>query len=275
MLEQSSYERMASLLKQNPASQLVKNLATELRAELNPHPAGQMDLNVPSLNNETLKGIQHKYKETVLFFPSQGQVCHSYCTFCFRWAQFVGDKNLRFASHELDQLHTYLKLHTDVSDILFTGIGTKALTFWPYRFVTDEDADELLRLLEQLVKSGKHVAIMAHYNHWRELEPPIAHEAIRRIRNTGAEIRTQGPLLAHINDDHKVWARLWREQVKLGIIPYYMFVERDTGACNYFEVPLAQAWEVSHQAIQKVSGLGRTARGPSMSAAPDKVEIAK
>lgn len=303
MLEQSSYERMASLLKQDPAPQLVKNLATELRAELNPHPAGQMQLNVPSLNNESVKGIQHKYKETVLFFPSQGQVCHSYCTFCFRWAQFVGDKDLRFASHEVDQLHTYLKTHTEVSDILFTGgdpmvmktknlkpyletllspelshvqnirIGTKALTFWPYRFVTDDDADELLRLLEKLVASGKHVAIMAHYNHWRELEPAIAHEAIRRIRNTGAEIRSQGPLLAHINDDSKVWTKLWREQVKLGIIPYYMFVERDTGACNYFEVPLARAWEIYRQAIQKVSGLARTARGPSMSAAPGKVEI--
>ncbi|MES9845308.1 MAG: lysine 2,3-aminomutase, partial [Candidatus Sedimenticola sp. 6PFRAG5] len=62
-------------------------------------------------------------------------------------------------------------------------------------------------------------------------------------------------------------------QIKLGIIPYYMFVERDTGARHYFEVPLAKAWEVYRQAMQRVSGLGRTARGPSMSAGPGKVEI--
>ena len=61
--------------------------------------------------------------------------------------------------------------------------------------------------------------------------------------------------------------------VKLGIIPYYMFVERDTGAKNYFEVPLAEAYHIYREAMKQVSGLARTARGPSMSAGPGKVEI--
>ena len=38
-------------------------------------------------------------------------------------------------------------------------------------------------------------------------------------------------------------------------------------------MPLAKAWKVYREAMQKVSGLGRTARGPSMSAGPGKVEI--
>ena len=34
-----------------------------------------------------------------------------------------------------------------------------------------------------MVKSGKHLAFMAHFNHWRELEHArSAQEAIRRIR---------------------------------------------------------------------------------------------
>jgi len=33
--------------------------------------------------------VDHKYKETVLFFPSHSQTCHAYCTYCFRWPQFV------------------------------------------------------------------------------------------------------------------------------------------------------------------------------------------
>jgi L-lysine 2,3-aminomutase len=117
------------------------------------------------------------------------------------------------------------------------------------------------------------MAVMAHYNHWRELGTEIAVEAIRRLRATGAQIRSQGPLLAHINDRPDDWARLWRSQVKLGIVPYYMFVERDTGARHYFEVPLARAWQIYREAIQQVSGLARTARGPSMSAGPGKVEV--
>ena len=52
-----------------------------------------------------------------------------------------------------------------------------------------------------------------------------------------------------------------------------MFVVRDTGARRYFEVPLVRTWQIYQKAIQQVSGLGRTARGPSMSAGPGKVEI--
>jgi len=152
-------------------------------------------------------------------------------------------------------------------------IGTKALTFWPYRFVTDEDADDLLVLFENVIHSGRQLAIMAHYNHWKELDTKIAKTAIRRVRDTGAIIRSQGPLLKGINDSAETWQQLWKDQTKLGIYPYYMFVERDTGARHYFEVPLAKAWEIYREAISGVSGLARSARGPSMSASPGKVEV--
>lgn len=303
MLDEESFSRMSSLLSEEPDAREIRALATELRQTLNPHPGGQKTLNVPHIDGKPLPGMQHKYDETVLFFPSQGQVCHAYCTFCFRWAQFVGDKVLRFAAAEAGEMKRYLAEHREVSDLLVTGgdpmvmktsnlrsyleallapelehvqtirIGTKALSYWPYRFVTDGDADELLRLFENLAERGKHVAVMAHINHWRELEPPIVAEAIRRLRDAGVVIRAQGPLLAHINDDASVWARLWREEVKLGIYPYYMFVERDTGARRYFEVPLVDAWHIYRDAMKGVSGLARTARGPSMSAGPGKVEI--
>ncbi len=302
MLSDQAFTAMADALRSSDRMH-IHEVAVRLRRDLNPHPAGQQLLNIPSLHGERLDGMQHKYRETVLFFPSQGQVCHSYCTFCFRWAQFVGDKALRFSAKEADALHAYLRQHQEVSDLLVTGgdpmvmktsnlaaylepllspefdhiqtirIGTKSLTFWPQRYVTDSDADELLRVLERLVRAGKHVALMAHYNHWREMETPMAREAIRRVRNVGVVIRTQAPLLAHINDDAAVWARMWRTQVRLGMVPYYMFIERDTGARHYFEVPLARAHDIYRGAKSQVSGLARTARGPSMSAAPGKVEV--
>ena len=303
MLAPEYFERVAQALREEWPTEQFNAVVAEVRTALNPHPAGQLEHNIPQLDGERVEGLQHKYRETVLFFPSSGQVCHSYCTFCFRWAQFVGDKELRIAAKESSQLCDYLRSHPEVTDVLITGgdplvmktrnlracieplltpefehvrtirIGSKALSFWPQRFVTDEDADDLLALFEEIQAAGKHLALMAHYNHWRELEPAIAREAIRRIRATGAQIRAQGPLLAHINDDPAVWARLWQTQVELGIIPYYMFVERDTGARHYFEVPLVRAWEIYRDAIQQVSGIARTARGPSMSSDPGKVEI--
>jgi hypothetical protein len=52
-----------------------------------------------------------------------------------------------------------------------------------------------------------------------------------------------------------------------------MFVERDTGPRRYFEVPLARALDIFSDAYRRVSGLGRTVRGPSMSATPGKVLV--
>jgi L-lysine 2,3-aminomutase len=196
-----------------------------------------------------------------------------------------------------------LRQHREVTDVLFTGgdplvmraevlaryiepllgddfrhiqtirLGTKSLSYWPYRFLSDDDAEQIIRLLEKVVAADKHLAIMAHFNHWRELEIPAAQRAIRRLQSLGAVLRTQSPLIRHINDDANVWARMWKEQVRLGCVPYYMFVERDTGAKGYFNVPLYRALEIYRDAIAQGSGLARTARGPTMSALPGKVVI--
>ena len=304
MLKPDHYERMAAVLRRGAGREEVSSVANEIRMQLNPHPAGQMELNVPQLLDGTrLYGMQHKYKETCLFFPSQSQTCHAYCSFCFRWPQFVGMDEMKFAMREGEQLVQYVSEHPEISDILFTGgdpmimkarifsayvdalldadlpnlttirIGTKALSYWPYKFLTDPDAAEMLDVFRRIAEKGLHVAIMAHFNHINELSTPAVREAIRAVRLTGAQIRTQSPLLAHINDDADMWARMWRKQVRMGCIPYYMFVVRDTGAQHYFGVPLVRAYGIFREAYKKVSGLGRTVRGPSMSATPGKVQI--
>jgi hypothetical protein len=96
---------------------------------------------------------------------------------------------------------------------------------------------------------------------------------VGRIRSTGAIIRTQAPLIRTINDDAQVWRDMWRAHLRLGMVPYYMFVERDTGPQGYFAVPLARAYDIFRDAYSSVSGLCRTVRGPSMSATPGKVCI--
>jgi KamA family protein len=303
MLESSDLTAVTNLLQSGARARDVRPLADRIRLSMNPHPAGQLEQNVPELDGAPLPGVQHKYRETVLYFPSRGQTCHAYCTYCFRWAQFVGMEEMKFAQREARPFHEYLRRHTEVTDVLVTGgdplvmrawhlraciepllapgfahvrqirIGSKALAFWPYKFVTDPDADQLLRLFERIVGSGRHLALMAHFTHPRELETNIVRRAIERIRSTGAIIRTQAPLVRHVNDDAATWASLWSTQVRLGLVPYYMFVERDTGPKSYFEVPLARAQEVFQRAFQQVSGLARTVRGPSMSATPGKVVV--
>ncbi len=145
-------------------------------------------------------------------------------------------------------------------------IGTKSLSFWPYRFISDKDSDDILRIFEKVKKSGLQLALMAHFNHPRELSTPAVQKAIQRIRNTGVQIRTQSPVLNHINNKPELWVRMWKKQVSLGLIPYYMFVARDTGAQHYFGLSLNRALQIYRKAYNQVSGLARTVRGPSMSA---------
>ncbi|MEW6196846.1 MAG: lysine 2,3-aminomutase [Bacteroidota bacterium] len=302
MLLPHHYTKMEKLISAGSEKEIINNAAYNIRMELNPHPAGQK-YNVPSINGIELPGVQHKYRETVLFFPSQGQTCHAYCTFCFRWPQFVGLQELKFAMKESDLLYQYLQQHREVTDVLFTGgdpmimktkllsayiepllddelyniqtirIGTKALAYWPYRFLSDDDSDDLIRLFEKVVKKGKNLAIMAHFNHPVELSTKEVAEAVRIIRSTGAQVRTQSPVLKHINDKPELWAEMWRKQVNLNCIPYYMFVARDTGAQHFFGIPLVEAWNVFRNAYQKVSGVCRTVRGPSMSSTPGKIQV--
>ncbi|GAA0946275.1 KamA family radical SAM protein [Nonomuraea longicatena] len=299
MLPATDVARLADLLKAEAPTAEINVEANKVRARLNPHPAGQMELNVPRIGREPVPGMQHKYPETVLFFPKQGQTCHAYCTYCFRWAQFVGDADLKFASDDIDQLVSYLGQHPEVTSVLVTGgdpmimgepvlkryieplleveqlesirIGTKSLAYWPQRFTTDPDAEDTLRLFERAVAAGKNLAFMAHFSHPRELEPALVETAVERILATGVTIRTQAPLIRSINDDPEIWSGMWRRQLRMGMIPYYMFVERDTGPQDYFAVPLGEAYEIFRDAYATVSGLCRTVRGPSMSATPGKV----
>ena len=175
--------------------------------------------------------------------------CHSYCTYCFRWAQFVGSSDLQFASNAADELTNYLRGNKDVSDLLMTGgdpmvlnskqlgkyldsvasdpelehiqtvrIGSKSLAYWPYKFVTEPDTKDLLALLKRVVDSGKHVSLMAHFSHPAELSTPVVREAIKNLRATGIQIRCQAPLINHINNDPQIWTTMWREQVSDDVI---------------------------------------------------------
>jgi L-lysine 2,3-aminomutase len=334
MLEEHHREKLVQAKEEGDPAKIMKAVA-EIREDLNPHPAGQKTLNAPK--NDALTGVQHKYSETVLVFPAAGQTCHAYCTYCFRWAQFIGDDELRFAQKEATSLFDYLADHEEVSDILMTGgdpmimktkslaqyleplcdptflphiknlrIGTRSLTFWPQRFTTDADADELIALLRRVrEEGGRHLAIMAHLGHVRELSTPKVEQAIHRIQKEAfATIRSQSPIMRGINDDADVWAEKWRkvrrrnisflgleqlpavilkesqiffpislslssfQEVQMGIIPYYMFMARDTGAQKFFDVPLVKAQRIFSDALRNTSGLIRTVRGPSMSCTP-------
>lgn len=302
MLPKSDYNKIKKLLDENSSQSEIDLAVNKIRMKLNPNPAGQ-ESNVPFLNKIKLKGVQHKYTETVLFFPSQGQTCHAYCTFCFRWPQFSGMNDLKFHMKDAELLYEYLEKHPKVTDVLFTGgdpmtmsanilssyieplltdrfphiknirIGTKSLAYWPNRFTTDSDSSEIISLFKRIKAAGRNLSIQAHFSHTIELSTIQVRNATDAILSTGAQIRTQSPVLKHINDKPEIWASMWRKQVNMGMIPYYMFVVRDTGSRRFFELPLVRCSDIFNRAYSRVSGICRTVRGPSMSAKEGKIQV--
>lgn len=301
MISETHFHIVANLIRRNADRMTIRKTVDRIRMELNPNPAGQQ-YNVPEMDGELINGIQHKYKKTMLVFPAQGQTCHAYCTFCFRWPQFALS-DFKFSMKDATKMVKYLEIHPEISDVLFTGgdpavmrtshfehyinaileskathvrsirIGTKALTYWPYRFTNDKDAPELLALFKKVIDRGINIALMAHFNHPGAMQTDAAKEAIASLLKVGVQIRSQSPIMKNINDKPAIWSEMWREQVSLGIIPYYMFIARDTGAQDYFAVTLDRAWKIYTEAYKNVSGLCRTVRGPSMSCNPGKVHV--
>ncbi len=287
------------LLKNAHGFEEEKAAVKKIQHELNPHPAGQID-NIPRIGDRLLGGLQHKYRETVLVFPAQGQTCHSYCTYCFRWAQFVNLDEHKFKTKEHRDLFDYLSLHKEVTDVLFTGgdpmwmpnaklfdyldvllqpelnhvnnirIGTKSLSYYPQRYLGKEGKG-LLQYFLKMIDQGKNISVMAHFSNCKELETEKVNQSVLNLRKAGVTIRTQAPLIRGINDSSDAWRKMWVKQVQMGMIPYYMFVERDTGAQHYFSVSLTKAYDIFTEAYAQVSGLAKTVRGPSMSAWPGKV----
>ncbi|MEU9018617.1 lysine 2,3-aminomutase [Actinomadura sp. NPDC048394] len=164
---------------------------------------------------------------------------------------------------------------TALDQIQTVQLETAALARWPYRWITQPgaDADDTLRLFETVATAGKNLTVMARLCHPREMEPEPVRQASRRIGDTGAVIRTRGPLMAGINDSVQDWTRLWRRQLRLGMIPFLMTLEDHSGPTERLAVPLGRARELFQQSYAQVSGLARTVRGPAMTTASTVIYV--
>lgn len=281
----------------NEGSHALAGTVDRIRRDHNPYPSKQLE-NVPTIDGSPVEGLQHKYSDTVLAFPSQGQTCHAFCTYCFRWSQFVRDVRA-FDLRDPEVLSSYVARHPEVSDVIITGgdalvmrtgvlrtyvepllaiahvrtirFATKAPIYMPQRLL--DESDSLDELVESIRRHGKSCVVMLHATHPRELENAVVRSAIDRIQRAGATIRCQAPIAKGINDRAETLRALWAEETRLGCVPYYAFVPRDTGADASFSVPIARALDVYREAVAGLSGLARSALGPVMSTDDGKIVV--
>jgi L-lysine 2,3-aminomutase len=209
-----------------------QKIVDDYMEETNPHD-GNQQLNKPWYTNaegdtEFLQGSQHKYPQCALIFDKSTQDCMAFCTYCFRHAQVRGDEDM-FLQRDIDQVHDYMRLHPEITDLLITGgdagyltyerlkayampliedpsllhvrtirLGTRALTYSPEMVLTKK-YEKMLELFDLLRENGIQLAWMAHFSTPRELLNPATLAAIRRLQNHGVVLRSQSPMMNHIS----------------------------------------------------------------------------
>lgn len=198
----------------------------------NPHD-GHQHLNKPWFRNvegqvEILEGSQHKYPQCQLVFDKTTQTCFSFCTYCFRHAQVRGGEDM-FIQDDIRQIHDYLRLHTEVSDLLLTGgdggympasrfaqyvtpiledpalmhvrtvrLASRSLTFQP-EMILSPKYQPMLDLFDRLHENGIQLAWMAHFSTPKELLNCSTIAAVRRLQAHGVVLRSQSPIMNHIS----------------------------------------------------------------------------
>ena len=228
MMRPDLLERYAATT--DPAAR--SRIASDYVHETNPHDAHQLLnkawLELDDGGIDLVEGSQHKYPPCMLIFDQTTQECFAFCTYCFRHAQVRGDHDM-FIQEDVDQVHAYLREHTEVTDLLITGgdagymrverlrqyvlpvledpsllhvrtirLGSRMLSYEPERILT-RAYEPMLALFDLMHDNGLQLTWVAHFSTPRELLNPSTIAAVRRLQRHGVVVRSQSPIMSHIS----------------------------------------------------------------------------
>lgn len=267
----------------------IRNLIIPREEELDDW--GKLDASNESRYTKA-KGIQHKYRDTVLLLCNE--TCGSYCRYCFRKRLFMeGNDEITL---NVEEGLRYIAQTPGVTNVLLTGgdplllstrrlssilesirripqvqiirIGSKIPAFDPWRILDDE---ELLACFERISRVDKRLYLMAHFDHPRELTEPVF-ACIDKLLKRGVICCNQCPIVKGVNDNPETLGELFRLLSFAGCPPYYVFQGRPTVGNKPYEVPIVKGYEIIRQAVKRNSGLASRARFV-MSHETGKIEI--
>ena len=242
-------------------------------------------------SNTKMKGLQHKYEQTVLVLATN--VCFMYCRHCFR-KRMVG-YSAEEISLRMEEAVNYIKSHEEVNNVLITGgdsftmsnqmienylkkltkikhldfirFGTRSLVVNPERINEDEKLVSILNKYNKL----KNIIVVTHFNHPKEVTEE-AKTAALKLREAGIMIRNQAVLLKGVNDNSDTLAELLNKLMKIGVHPYYVFQCRPVKGGIHFQVDFLRGIDIINKAREKLNGLSKAFRY-IMSHKRGKIEI--
>lgn len=239
-----------------------------------------------------IPGLEHKYNSTVLLLVSNH--CEGICRYCFRKRVFI--KKDDQCLEDIDSAMNYIRDHNEITNVLLTGgdpllepterlekiisglrqidhvqiirIGTKMPAFNPAKIIENLD---LLKIVKRYSTEDKKIYFMTHFAHPRELTD-LAVKAVNLLKDAGALIDNQNPLIKGVNDNPDDLAELLAKLSFIGAVPYYIFQCRPALGNRACTVPIEKGYDIIEKAKAQVSGLAKRARFV-MSHSTGKIEI--
>ncbi|WP_127718128.1 KamA family radical SAM protein [Halobacteriovorax sp. HLS] len=204
------------------------------------------------LNSPTSQ-LVHRYKNRVLFFPTQ--VCPIICRYCFRKNELTLQDEL--FSPDFTKTISYLKSHTEINEIIFSGgdpfiLSDEKLSFYIDQFSKIEHikyirfhtrvpttlpsriTPELISLLNKTAKLFNKLIITIHTNHVDEFSSSVEN-SIKLLKQIDCELLSQSVLLKGVNDSSLELKNLIEKLIELGVRPYYLHhPDQVKGAMNFY-----------------------------------------
>lgn len=237
-----------------PKSDPIRRQFIPLESELLPdHPKLGLD-SLAEQADSPVPGLTHRYPDKVLFLPLN--TCPVYCRFCTRSYAVGPDTDVEKLSLKVnmqrwEHAFEYLKLRTEVEDVVVSGgdsytlkpeqlrfigdalldipnirrirIATKGPAVMPQKLLSDDAwFAALVGLVERGRKLHKQVVLHTHFNHPNEITR-ITERAMNRLFEHGVTVRNQSVMQAGVNDSIETMTLLVRRLGYVNVQPYYVY----------------------------------------------------
>lgn len=227
-----------------------------------------------------MPGLEYKYEQTAVLLVSG--TCAGICRYCFRKRIFLEKRKETLV--DLDKALEYISEHPEINNVLLTGgdplmlstskldhllsklreidhvqiirIGSKVPAVNPYRIIDDPQLSEVLA---EHMDDESSIYVMTHFTHPREINE-VSIEAVSLLKNAGALLNNQTPLLRNVNADPRTLSELLNRLSYIGVAPYYVFQCRPAVGNRHFVVPVEESYRIIEEAKNSCSGLAKRVR---------------
>lgn len=209
-------------------------------------------------------GIIHRHTNRCLLMLTNA--CHVHCRFCFR-------KNMLSTNHaNLKQAIAYIRSHTQLEEVIFSGGDPLALTDYMLRTIMDQiDTIDHVRIVRfhtrtpavypmrintsflESLASSKSLIVVLHINHVREITQAFR-KAVHKLKKANMLLLAQTVLLKEVNDTATDLSQLFTHLIEIGVKPYYLHHLDKAAGTHHFRISIKQGLRIMRELRTAVSG---------------------